>query len=356
MPESDPIVSVVIPTCDRCEVLRRCLKALAQQTHGSFEIIIVDDCSTDGTPAMLEQFQADHPSTNIEVLRNDEHAGANPSRNRGVQASRGEFVAFLDSDCIAAPDWLERLLAVFHSDQTAAVTGRVDDPPPRGIYELAFKGTNRVHRKGMAHRLVAGNMCVRRRVLEEFPLDVDRAGAPPLHHGRVDTSVSGRGDEEGLYLMLRAAGYEIRTAPDAVVLHVHPMTRRSFFRQAVRGGRAAARLVYKYYLPTRIDVLPFILTYATLPPGLIGAWLLQDAGRWKWGPLAIPVFFFCGALLAIAYNDIVRKGKTIWETVRSLPVLLVYYHLRVAGYVGETLRLRFAPPEISRVRLCRPRK
>ena len=140
--------------------------------------------------------------------------------------------------------------------------------------------------------------------------------APALRpDGTPDIAVSGRGDEEGLHLALRAAGYELRAAPDAVVLHEHHYTGRSLFRQAFRGGRSAARLVYKYYLPPRLDLLPFILAYLTLPLVLLGWWYA-----------VVPGFFFCGAAAAITYNDLFRKGKSIGETVLTFPVLLVSWN------------------------------
>ncbi len=336
----DPLVSVVIPSCNRSEILARCLDALARQTYANIEIIVVDDCSEDDTPTLLREFAERHPELRFQALRNERRGGANPSRNRGIQAARGEFVAFLDNDCIAEPDWLEKLMRGFTGDRVAAVTGLVVDPPPTNIYELTFKGTHRLGRAGPAHRLTAANMCVRRELLLKYRLDEDRAAPAPTRDGRADVTVSGRGDEEGLFLLLRAAGCEQRVAPDAVVLHEHPMDRRSFYRQAFRGGRSAARLVYKYYLPQRLDMLPFLLAYVTLPLALIHPWLF-----------AVPVFFFAGALAAITYNDLFRKGKTVGETVKSFPLLLLYYHVRLVGYVLETLRLRLTRHGLKRVRL-----
>ncbi|GAF92689.1 unnamed protein product, partial [marine sediment metagenome] len=153
-----PLVSVVVPTRNRREVLSRALEALARQTYEPFEIIVVDDGSTDDTPMLLARFAEQNPSLAFRWLRNEPQRGANPSRNRGVGEARGPFVAFVDDDCIAEPEWLERLLAGFLSDRVAAVTGRVDDPEPANIYELTFKGTHRVHGRGKATRLVAGNM------------------------------------------------------------------------------------------------------------------------------------------------------------------------------------------------------
>ena len=314
--------------------------ALVRQSHPAFEVIVVDDCSADETPEFLRVFQAAHPELQLRTLRNETHAGANPSRNRGIRIARGEYVAFLDSDCLAAPDWLEKLMAGFRGPRVGAVTGLVEDQAPENLYELTFKGTHRLHQAGPAHRLVGGNMCVRRELLLKYRLDEDRARPTAPSEGRPDVTVSGRGDEEGLFLLLRAAGHEVWTVPDAVVRHEHAMGRRAFYRQALRGGRSAARLVYKFRLRQRIDMLPFLLAYVSLPLGLIGAWLL-----------VVPAFFMCGALAAITYNDLFRKGKTVGETLKTFPLLVVYYHVRLAGYVFETVRLRVARGGPARVRL-----
>ena len=330
----------MIPTCNRSEILHRCLAALDQQTYPRYEVIVIDDCSSDGTLQMLEEIAHQSNRFALRILRNESHAGANPSRNRGVRTAAGDLVAFLDSDCLPEPAWLEKLAAAFRDERVAAVSGRVVEPPPQNIYELAFKGTNRLHRAGAAHRLVAGNMCVRRSILLSHPFDEDRAGPATDPHGKPDTAVSGRGDEEGLYLILRAAGHMMVVVPEAVVVHVHPLTRRSFYRQAFRGGRSAARLVYKYRLPQRLDLLPFLLAYLSLPLGLIHA-----------GALGVFVFFFVGGLAALVYNDLVRKGKTLTETLLSFPTLLLYYHVRLAAYVLESLRLRLTRHDLRRVRL-----
>jgi glycosyltransferase involved in cell wall biosynthesis len=262
--------------------------------------------------------------------------GANPSRNRAIRDSKGEFVALLDDDSIAAPDWLERLLAGFVSERVAAVTGRVNSDEARNIYDLTLKGTQRVVGSVHATRLVGCNMCVRRCHLVAFMLDEDRAAVV------ADTSSSGRGDEEGLYLGLKAAGYEIRVVHDAVVLHDHHYTRRAFFRQAFRGGRSTARLGYKYHLRPRVELVPLLLAYVLLPV----AWV----GPWVWVAPALPAGLF---LPAITYNDLFRKGKTVWETLITYPMLLVYYHLRLAGYVLQHARFLLRLERIERVRFPR---
>lgn len=337
-----PLVSVVIPTCNRRAVLERCLLALSRQSYPNFEVIVVDDGSIDNTEEMLNAVAAAHPRLHLLRLKNDANLGANASRNRGVRASRGEIVAFTDSDCIVEPDWLEKLVDAFSAADVAAVTGVVLDPPPGNLYEMAFKGTNRVHGTGPAPRLVGGNMAVRRETLLAFMWDEDRRFQAMIADGVPDVSTSGGCDEEGLYFQIRAAGARQLVVPEARVLHEHYYTRQSFFRQAYLGGGSAAHLVYKYRLWPRIDILPLLLTYLTLPLLIIDRRLVL-----------IPAFFFLLLVTALLYNDLFRKAKTPGETLLTLPLMIAYYHVRVTGYVIEALRIRLGLRKIKRIRLTR---
>ncbi len=323
--ESCPGASVVVATYNRADILKRCLLALVEQTATDFEVLVVDDGSQDGTVPMLEALQQRFPRLGLRILQNPENLGSNRSRNRGIQAARGEFVAFLDSDCIAHPNWLESLLAGFTSEDIAAVTGLVENPPPQNLYELAYKGTNRVETAGEAKRLVAGNLAIRRELLLRHPLDED------LRWGC---------DEEGISLRLRSAGYRKRFEPAAVVLHDHPFDRRGFFRHASLRGKAAAWLVYKYHLPPRRDMVPFVLAYAALLLLLVDVRLV-----------VVPLFFFGGAVAALAYAELWLKRKTVGEALRSFPALLAYYHVKLVAYVSTTLRLHLRPNRIQRIRL-----
>lgn len=324
--DAPPTVSVVVPTLNRLAVLRKCLAALAVQTCESYEVIVVDDASTDDTLGLLEAFAAEHPAMTLRWLRNEARRGANASRTRAIEAAAGRYVAFLDSDCVAREDWLDKLLAGFDDDRVASVTGLVLDPPPANIYELTFKGMHRLDDVTEARRLVAGNMCIRRELLLAEPLDQD------LLYGC---------DEEGVFLRLEAAGYSQRVAPEAVVLHEHYYDRASFFRQARVGGAAAAWLVYKYHLPTRLDLLPFILAYVSLPLAFVRPALS-----------AVGAFFFLAGVAALGYNDLFRKKKTLAETLKTFPVLLVYYQVRLATYLWQSLRLRVLGNNVSRIRLA----
>jgi glycosyltransferase involved in cell wall biosynthesis len=107
-----PRISVVIPTFDRRDVLSRAVASVLAQSLADFELLVVDDGSTDGTAARF----ASHPDRRLRWLP-QEHRGVSAARNMGARLAEGEILTFLDSDDEATPEWLERLTAPFASPQ-----------------------------------------------------------------------------------------------------------------------------------------------------------------------------------------------------------------------------------------------
>lgn len=97
---SENRVTVVIPVYNRCDLLKRAIGSVLQQTHRPLEVLVVDDCSREDIAAVVGAIPS--PDVEIRVLRNAANAGAQQSRLNGVRAARGEVVALLDSD-----DWWE---------------------------------------------------------------------------------------------------------------------------------------------------------------------------------------------------------------------------------------------------------
>jgi len=100
---NDLLVSVILPTYNRAHLLRRSIQSILDQTYQEFEIIVVDDCSSDSTEEVVKSFHDER----IRYIRNEKHMGAPFSRNVGIRVARGEYIAFQDSDDI----WLPRKLA-----------------------------------------------------------------------------------------------------------------------------------------------------------------------------------------------------------------------------------------------------
>jgi glycosyltransferase involved in cell wall biosynthesis len=118
-----PLVSVVIPTYNREALLREAVGSVLTQTYREWELIVVDDGSTDGTAAYLGA--VGHPR--VTVIRRPHSANPALLRNTGVRASRGDYVAFLDSDDVWFPDKLDRQVrdALEHPECGWSYTGLV---------------------------------------------------------------------------------------------------------------------------------------------------------------------------------------------------------------------------------------
>jgi glycosyltransferase involved in cell wall biosynthesis len=198
-------ISVVIPVYNGAATLSAGLRALQEQTRPPDEIIVVDDGSTDGSTDIARGF-------GIRVI-SQPNAGSAAARNRGAQAARGDILLFTDADCAPAPDWVERMAAVF-SD--SAVAGA------RGVY--------RTRQRELVARFV--------QVEYEDRYDLVR---PPGTIDFVDTYSAGyrrdvflaAGGFNVSYLIssdlefsfrLAEADYRLVFVPDARVFHIHNRT------------------------------------------------------------------------------------------------------------------------------------
>ena len=101
-----PLVSVVTPAYNCEKYLHQTVESVMRQTFEKWEMIIVDDCSTDGTLALALQLAAQEKR--IRVIRNEINQGVSLTRNRGIAASQGEYIALLDGDDLWESDKLER--------------------------------------------------------------------------------------------------------------------------------------------------------------------------------------------------------------------------------------------------------
>lgn len=116
-----PRVTVVVPVYNRARRIGPCLESLCRLDYPpeKIEIIVVDDASTDETPAVVRQY-----AVKLIVLPNNR--GQSAARNRGVRVARGDIIAFIDSDCIAEPLWLQQLAPYLQQSRFSLVGGFVD--------------------------------------------------------------------------------------------------------------------------------------------------------------------------------------------------------------------------------------
>jgi glycosyltransferase involved in cell wall biosynthesis len=121
-----PRFSVVIPTLDRATQVEHAVRSVLAQTDPDFEVIVVDDGSTDDTATRIAAIT----DPRVRYVA-QERAGAGPARNQGAAVARGRYLTFLDSDDDVVPEWLERLVAAFVEQECALLScGYVVRWPP----------------------------------------------------------------------------------------------------------------------------------------------------------------------------------------------------------------------------------
>jgi len=106
-----PTVSVIISTYNRAYLIDRFIQSVLNQTYQDFELIVVDDGSTDNTEDIIRQFQ--EKDKRIKYIKHDKNKGGSAERNTGIKNSVGKYIAFQDSDDEWFPEKLEKQMEVF---------------------------------------------------------------------------------------------------------------------------------------------------------------------------------------------------------------------------------------------------
>lgn len=118
-----PLISIIVPVWNAGERLCPCIESILHQTYTDFELIAVLDCPTDGSDRILESYAAE--DSRIHLIRNKTHLHIGQSRNRGLQAAKGEYILFVDHDDVCAPTLLESLVLSAQEEDTDIVISPV---------------------------------------------------------------------------------------------------------------------------------------------------------------------------------------------------------------------------------------
>jgi GT2 family glycosyltransferase len=119
-----PKVSVLILTFNNLVINQLCLRSIyCNTTYPNFEVIVVDNASTDGTPAWLKTYSTTHP--NLKLILNSDNLGFATGNNQAAREAVGEYLIFLNNDTVVTQGWIERLLAHYQSDPAMGLVGPV---------------------------------------------------------------------------------------------------------------------------------------------------------------------------------------------------------------------------------------
>ena len=113
------LVSVIMPAYNASAYIEAAIRSVMAQTHTRWELLVIDDCSTDDTCAVVERLAAE--DDRIRLIRNPHNSGVAATRNRGLELCEGAYVAFLDSDDVWHPNKLERQIQTAQQQQAQLV-------------------------------------------------------------------------------------------------------------------------------------------------------------------------------------------------------------------------------------------
>lgn len=335
-----PRISVVVCTYNGSRTIRDTLEALNLVEYPDFEVIVVDDGSTDGTGDIAREYAVKVVST--------ENCGLSSARNTGAQAATGEIVAYTDDDAYPDPHWLKYVAATFADGDWVGVGG--PNIAPAGDGRIAECVANAPG--GPVHVLLSDreaehipgcNMAFRKSAIEAV--------------GGFDVQYRAAGDDVDLCWRLQEGGGKLGFSPSAMVWHHRRNSVRTYWKQQVGYGKAEALLERKWpakyntaghvswagrlyghgltraltIWPSRIyhglwGQAPFQSVYAPAP-GLFAAlalmpeWFLIAIALWGlaalgifWAPLLVMVPVAALVTLAPIAQAVVSAGKARFES------------------------------------------
>lgn len=152
------LVSIVMPSYNTAEYIAESIRSVQAQTYSDWELIIVDDCSSDDTDRVVEGFLSDE---RIRYFKNEKNSGAAISRNRALREAKGKWVAFLDSDDLWHPEKLERQISFMKENGYAfSYTNYLEINADGMKNGIMVTGPRRITKTGMFHYCWPGCLTV----------------------------------------------------------------------------------------------------------------------------------------------------------------------------------------------------
>ena len=260
-----PLVTVIVVTLNKLDLLRNCLRSLCAQDYRAIEIVVVDNGSEKDVCGMLS---SEFPE--VRTVGLDKNHGFAGGNNRGIEMAQGKYVALINNDAVASPQWISSLVATAESDvNIGAVASIVIDGNRPEVLDscgvgISLDGMSRQAMRGMPVPkltqpkevlLFSGCACLlRMEALKEV--------------GLFDEDFFAYCEDTDLGLRLRWAGWNIVVAPGAYVQHFYSMTSGKFSLQKIywveRNHLWVAIKNFPWFL---LAMLPFVTAWRYLVQG-----------------------------------------------------------------------------------------
>jgi GT2 family glycosyltransferase/tetratricopeptide (TPR) repeat protein len=219
-PTGQELASIIILCCNQLDCTKLCLESVLKHTRPPYELVIVDNASTDDTPAFLTELRGRSGPVHVEVIRNETNVGYPAGCNQALVRARGSYLVMLNNDTVVTPGWLETLVQRSLTDWPAVgLVGPVTNyaPEPQGIRagyqeldgleEFAARRQKEFQGRSLPVRRLTGFcLLLRREVLDRIGVFDERFG-------------NGFFDDDDLGLRAQEAGFRMLVALDVYVHH-----------------------------------------------------------------------------------------------------------------------------------------
>jgi glycosyltransferase involved in cell wall biosynthesis len=309
LPIAGPIISVVVPALNEESVIGHCLESLVRQNlpSNAFEVLLVDNGSTDRTVDIALRFKQ---SVSLRVLRSP-GARIGVLRNLGASAANGEFVAFLDADCVAPTHWLEQAISLLQADASAVIGAHYMIPRESSWVARAWYGDQHRLKSGLVSYLPGGNLLMSRKLF--------------LKSGGFDETIDTNEDTE-FCQRVSSLGTPIVGVASLSVIHLGtPQDLSMFFRKHRWHGNDVHRVFLRDIIHSRNRKSFFYALFVLVCE--IGMLVGLSILIWTGNPrlLVACLSFLIAAPLLLATGKAV--GQKRWGLLGPLTLLFLVYGL-----------------------------
>ena len=310
------MISVVVPVRNDPGHLRSCLEGLAASRGADHETIVVDDASTDDSPAVAASLGA-------RVLRMERRSGPAAARNRGAEAARGEHLLFVDADVVVHPETVGQVAAAFAADPTLdALFGSYDRRPGADNFLSQYKNLfhHFVHQEGSAEASTFWSGCgaIKRSVFLEMGGFDTRYARPCI-------------EDIELGVRLRRAGRRIALRREIQAQHLKRWTLPGIVRSDVwdRGVPWTELILREGRLPDDLNLklsqrLAAVLAYALVATLVTAAWRPFGLGLGTWLAVAGALMLAIVGINLRFYGFFARERGLLFA-LRVVPLHVLYY-------------------------------
>ena len=275
-----PAVSVVIANLNRRDLLEQCLESLWKQTFTDFEVIVVDNGSSDGSPAFLHSVQ----NPRLKVVELSTNRGFAGGCNAGIAVAHGRYIATLNNDAEADPQWMAELVRAMEASSTVGMCA--SKILFHGERDRIDKVGHLIYLDGLNHGRGSGEPDTGQ--FEEPGEVLFPDGAAALYRrkmldevGLFDEAFFAYGDDADLGLRGRLAGWSSVYVPTAVAYHMHSATAGKFSPlKAFLIERNRIFVLIKLFPPVLVVISPFF-TFVRIAFHAYGAlFMVGSSGRY----------------------------------------------------------------------------